>query len=73
MTTKSFYSLHHRNIGVQNWEFCFLDPPRAKGRGGTITGTSNNMKEHSLAPQGPTIKDTGALKGLLFEYLGGSG
>ena len=36
-STLGLYNLHHRSIGVQNWEFHFLDPPRALGlRGGGV-------------------------------------
>ena len=26
------HNLHHRSVGVQDWGFCFLDPPRALGK-----------------------------------------
>ena len=29
--TLRLYHLHHRNIRLQNWKFCFLDPPRPLG------------------------------------------
>ena len=31
------YNLHHRDIGVQSWRFCFLDPPGALGQQGCPT------------------------------------
>ena len=32
----SLYNLHHRSIGVQNWGFYFLDPPKALGNQGCL-------------------------------------
>ena len=36
-------------------------------------GGLKNTWYYTLVPPGPTIQDTGALKGLLFGYLGGYG
>ena len=32
-STLGLHNLHHRSMRVQNWGFCFLDPPRALGSG----------------------------------------
>ena len=57
-TRKGHHNLHPRSIRVQNWGFCFLDPPKALGWRAQDKGESKNRGCRILMlrwPFGPLI------------------